>query len=360
MAEVNVSIESGRQSSSLARMSEEEFDELRLGMLENGAGCGPRVIDLEITGACPWRCEWCWGPDHGAKDELSGLEWARAVDLFATLGTERFTITGGEPLMSKNLETIIQQIIKNKLEVTLSTSGAGLLEKGDMLEALNSASGSVIGLPLDGSDMEANSKMRLALNGSNEGKNFTDVIDCLKVIQDKYPNIGLTVRTVVSSVNEGRVFGIPQTLQDAGVDLAAIRWKVYQLNPNDGPRNEQAENYAISDTEFAKTRCLILDGWHDQMGEIDFQSIAESEGRYIFVSPNGDVQVPAELTERMMFDVMQTKLNLRDRPAEAAEWISFFMEGWEFPKLFAQETGHYAVDMYFEEVLGPRETLFLR
>ena len=107
---------------------------------------GRRLHDLRIsvTDRCNFRCMYCmprevFGPDYKflARDQLLSFEEiARLVRLFKDHGVEKIRLTGGEPLLRKNLEQLIEMIADIPgLDLTLTTNGSLLAKKARALKA---------------------------------------------------------------------------------------------------------------------------------------------------------------------------------------------------------------------------------
>ena len=97
-----------------------------------------RDLRISITDRCNFRCTYCmprenFGPNHEflAKEEiLSYEEMANVVASLLPLGLKKVRITGGEPLLRKDIHVLIE-LLRNldpKLELALTTNGV-LLEK---------------------------------------------------------------------------------------------------------------------------------------------------------------------------------------------------------------------------------------
>jgi len=96
-----------------------------------------RVIDylrISITDRCNLRCVYCM-PQSGVKlfehkEILSYEEITRVAGIAASLGVRKIRVTGGEPLVRKNISFLITSLkaIKGIEDVSLTTNGI-LLEK---------------------------------------------------------------------------------------------------------------------------------------------------------------------------------------------------------------------------------------
>lgn len=97
-----------------------------------------RALRISVTDRCNFRCSYCmppeiFGPDHPflPKDQvLSFEELARLARIFAGLGVDKIRLTGGEPLLRKDLAHLVRDLasIPGIRDLALTTNGAGLKE----------------------------------------------------------------------------------------------------------------------------------------------------------------------------------------------------------------------------------------
>lgn len=92
---------------------------------------GPLWVNAEVTYKCPLHCVFCYNPVDYAKTgpELSTDEWLRALRQARGLGAVQLGISGGEPLMRDDCETLVSEASAMGYYVNLLTSGIGLTEK---------------------------------------------------------------------------------------------------------------------------------------------------------------------------------------------------------------------------------------
>ena len=98
-----------------------------------------RDLRISVTDRCNFRCTYCmpreiFGHAYAflPKDDLLTFEEiARLTEIFAGLGVEKVRLTGGEPLLRKNLERLVGQIagISGIHDLTLTTNGSLLAAK---------------------------------------------------------------------------------------------------------------------------------------------------------------------------------------------------------------------------------------
>ncbi len=103
-----------------------------------------RLHDLRIsvTDRCNFRCTYCMPKDVFGNDYrflaqsalLSFEEIARLARLFKERGVEKIRLTGGEPLLRRNIERLIEMLANiGGLELTLTTNGSLLARKAQSL-----------------------------------------------------------------------------------------------------------------------------------------------------------------------------------------------------------------------------------
>ena len=129
-----------------------------------------RDLRISVTDRCNFRCSYCMPKEIFNNDYvylphsalLSFEEITRTAQSFIALGVEKLRLTGGEPLLRKNLEVLIAQLAALKtldgqdLDITLTTNGSLLARKA---QALKSAGLKRVTVSLDGLDDEVFKQM---------------------------------------------------------------------------------------------------------------------------------------------------------------------------------------------------------
>jgi len=107
-----------------------------------------RDLRISVTDRCNFRCTYCMPKSVFGKDYLflpqtqllNFDEITRMAKLFAAHGVEKIRLTGGEPLLRKNIDVLIKMLsaIKtidgNPLDIALTTNASLLFKKAQLLK----------------------------------------------------------------------------------------------------------------------------------------------------------------------------------------------------------------------------------
>ena len=102
-----------------------------------------RDLRISITDRCNFRCVYCmpkevFGKDYAfleRKELLTFEEITRVARVFQRLGVQKVRLTGGEPLVRRNVERLVAMLSGlPDLDLTLTTNGSALARKAQALK----------------------------------------------------------------------------------------------------------------------------------------------------------------------------------------------------------------------------------
>jgi GTP 3',8-cyclase len=119
------------------------------GLLADTLGRPLRDLRISVTDRCNFRCSYCMPKEVFDKDYpylphsdlLTFEEITRVARQFVAHGVRKIRLTGGEPLLRKNIEVLVEQLAALRtvegepLDLTLTTNGSLLARKAKALKA---------------------------------------------------------------------------------------------------------------------------------------------------------------------------------------------------------------------------------
>jgi cyclic pyranopterin phosphate synthase len=256
-----------------------------------------RDLRISVTDRCNFRCVYCmpkevFGRDYRflpRRELLTFEEIERVSRVFVELGVRKLRITGGEPLLRRDLEQLVARLAAlAELDVTLTTNGAVLAQKA---RALADAGLTRVTVSLDSLDDEVFRAM-----------NDVDfpVARVLAGI-DAAAAAGLPVKVnvvVKRGLNEGSVVDIARRFRGTGhvvrfiefMDVGATNgWRMDDVVP-------AAEMVAAIGSEFP-------------LEPVDPAYRGEVAQRYRYVDGEGEIGVIASVTQPFCGDCTRARLS---------------------------------------------------
>jgi GTP 3',8-cyclase len=112
------------------------------GVLRDSYGRAIRDLRVSLTDRCNFRCFYCLPhgePPIAPKEQMLSYEEIEYVcEIFVALGIEKIRLTGGEPMLRRDIETIVRKLAKLKSsglqDLALTTNGYYLPERARSLK----------------------------------------------------------------------------------------------------------------------------------------------------------------------------------------------------------------------------------
>lgn len=238
-----------------------------------------RTIDymrIALTDQCNLRCRYCMPtedvPCLGRDAMLTDEEILRIVAAGAKLGIKKVRLTGGEPLLRKDIIHILGRIkaIKGIEDIAITTNGLLL---GGMLEALVAAGLNRVNLSLD--TLKADSYRQVT--GADAVAHVTESLKaCL--------NRGIPVKVnavILKGINEDAILGLMALTYDHAMDVRFI-----ELMPMGPGKNLEGLSTAeiFQKIEAAGLRYQRVVTGKDS-GVADYIKLDGAMGKVGFISP---------------------------------------------------------------------------
>ncbi|MDO8549745.1 MAG: GTP 3',8-cyclase MoaA [Ignavibacteria bacterium] len=187
-------------------------------------------LRISITDKCNLNCIYCNPADSALRSELSRSilayeEFIRLIKIFVTdLGITKIRLTGGEPLVRKNVENFFKMLkeIKDKhpFELGLTTNGILLEDKIDMLK--NS------GLDKINISLDTLRKERfIAITGTD---NIDAVINSINKAEDMGYNPVKINAVIMREINDDEILDFIEFVKDRNLNIRFIEYMPFTSN----------------------------------------------------------------------------------------------------------------------------------
>ncbi|MGI2259039.1 pyrroloquinoline quinone biosynthesis protein PqqE [Shewanella sp. GXUN23E] len=188
----------------------------------------PLWLLLELTYRCPLSCPYCANPlDLGnPADELSTDDWLRVLEQARAMGAVQLGLSGGEPLLRKDLEQIVARARELGFYSNLITSGIGLTEK--RLEALKRAGLDHIQISFQSADADTNDAIAGKKQAFAQKKQLAQAV--------KAHDFPMVLNFVISRQNIAQIpaiLALSQALEADYVELATAQYYGWALANRD-------------------------------------------------------------------------------------------------------------------------------
>jgi len=273
------------------------------GLLSDTLGRPLRDLRISVTDRCNFRCSYCMPkevfdkdyPYLPHKDLLTFEEITRIARQFVAHGVRKIRLTGGEPLLRKNIEVLIEQLAALRtvdgrpLDLTLTTNGSLLARKA---KALKAAGLNRVTVSLDGLD----DKVFRSMNDVNFP--VAEVLAGLDAAQEAgLENIKVNM-VVKRGTNEHEILPMARHFQGTGIVLRFIEYM--DVGATNGWRMDEvlpsAEVVRLIDAELP-------------IVQLEPSAPGETAERWGYRNGSGEIGVISSVTQAFCGDCNRARLS---------------------------------------------------
>lgn len=280
------------------------------GLLHDTLGRPLQDLRISVTDRCNFRCSYCMPKEVFNKDYpylphsalLTFEEITRLTQVFVSHGVRKLRLTGGEPLLRKNLEILIEQLAQlrtvdgHALDLTLTTNGSLLKRKA---QAIKDAGLKRVTVSLDGLDDAVFRQM------NDVDFPVADVLEGLEAAQ----SVGLgpiKVNMVVKrGTNDNQILPMARYFRGTGITLRFIEYM------DVGATNGWKMDEVLPSAELLKQLQAEL-----PLVPLDPSVAGETAERWGYAGPNGqhdpalgEIGLISSVTQAFCRDCNRTRLS---------------------------------------------------
>ncbi|HYK72303.1 MAG TPA: GTP 3',8-cyclase MoaA [Pseudoneobacillus sp.] len=257
-----------------------------------------RDLRISVIDRCNFRCQYCmpaeiFGPDFAflPKSELMSYEEIdRLARIFVSLGVEKIRLTGGEPLLRKDIAILVEKLsqIDGLSDIGLTTNGV-LLPK--YAKALSEAGLKRVNISLD----SLNDELFGEINGRKIGTK--PVLDGIEAARNA--GLGVKINMVVKKgLNDTEILPMAEFCKREGLQLRYIEYM--DVGSTNGWR--------MDDVVTKKEIYEILKGKYE-LEAVDPDYFGEVAKRYRYKDANVDVGFITSVSESFCSSCTRSRLS---------------------------------------------------
>jgi len=290
-----------RLRSLIARVPEQAIP--ATGLLGDTLGRPLRDLRISVTDRCNFRCSYCMPKSIFDKDYqylphgelLSFEEITRIARQFVAHGVQKIRLTGGEPLLRKHLEILIEQLASLRttegrpLDITLTTNGSLLRKKA---AALKAAGLQRVTVSLDGLD----DTVFRAMNDVDFP--VADVLDGIQAAQEAGLRQIKVNMVVKRGTNEDQILPMARHFKGTGVTLRFIEYM--DVGATNGWRMDEV----LPSAEIVRRIHAEL-----PLVQLEPSAPGETAERWGYADGSGEIGVISSVTQAFCQDCNRARLS---------------------------------------------------
>lgn len=201
-------------------------------------------ICFEVSAICNMDCKFCFANWRENRKQLPLENIFYIIDKLKKYGLQAINLTGGDPLLRKDIVQICKYCKDKGLMTILSTNGIELLNNEEVLKYIDA-----INLPLDSYTSKIHNEMRPCAVKNHHKL----ILELIEYINNNYPDVKIKVNTMVGKLNIKDILEIGKLIEGK-----IYSWKLSKfLSSGYGEKFE--EIFSITNEEFEKVvqKCKI-------------------------------------------------------------------------------------------------------
>jgi GTP 3',8-cyclase len=260
-----------------------------------------RDLRLSVTDRCNFRCPYCMPRSRFGKgteflpqrELLSFEELARLARVFVEHGVTKLRLTGGEPLLRRDLHKLVTQLPQSpEIDLALTTNGSRLAAHAKTLRAAGLGR---VTVSLDALEPAAFQSM------SDSGVPVSDVLEGIDAARQA--GLSVKVNTVVQrGVNEDQVLPLVGYFRNSGIPLRLIEYM------DVGSSNGWERSQVVSAAEL-----LAAVGRVHPLVPVAPLYPGEVSQRYLYADGGGELGIIASVTTPFCGDCSRARLSAQGK-----------------------------------------------
>jgi GTP 3',8-cyclase len=265
-----------------------------------------RDLRISVTDRCNFRCSYCMPKEVFDKDYvylpqtslLSFEEITRLARIFIDSGVQKIRLTGGEPLLRKNIEVLIEMLARlqtvdgKPLDITLTTNGSLLKKKA---QSLANAGLQRVTVSLDGLDDAVFKRMNDVDFPVHDVLEGIDAAKAAGLGKDKPIKVNMVVKR---GTNDDQILPMARHFKGSGVVLRFIEYM--DVGSTNGWRMDEV----MPSAEVVKRIHAAL-----PLLQLDPSVIGETAERWGYLDGEGEIGVISSVTQAFCADCNRARLS---------------------------------------------------
>ena len=197
--------------------------ENKINPMQDNHGRAHNYLRISITEHCNLRCTYCMPAEGIALTPRAHLMTADEIvtiaQTFVKLGVTKIRLTGGEPLVRKDAKTIIEQLGKLGVELTLTTNGILVHE---FIDTFKEAGITTLNVSIDSLQKEK-------FNQITRRNYFEKLIENLDLLEVNGFQVKLNV-VVIKGFNDNEIIDFIEMTKDRNIQIRFIEFMPFDGN----------------------------------------------------------------------------------------------------------------------------------